>query len=296
MTRFHLVGWTRGVARVACPVVLAGLASITTGRVAEAASPHPGWDSRAQESTGQQSTGQQSTGQQSTGQANTGQAQAGQVRAGERSGPPKADSERGKRRLRGRLDEDEMEALISVASDISPKWASSLQARMAEDPESAKADFREHGRRLFGLLMLKRRNPELYTIRVAELALKKGISDQAVIYHQLLAKDPEAASELGGRLRDMVKESVDLELRARAMELEALDKAVRELRQELLSEVNDRQQRVDALWKTLIENPSSAPGDDGDPFGGFGDGEPPRRLPGRRPPGGPDRDGEGQAG
>lgn len=261
MTRRRPVGLDLGAPRVFLSLVFASFAFVTTEHVVAGVSP-----------------------------------QAEQAVAGDQPDPPKADQDRGKRRLRGRLDESEMEDLISVASDISPEWASSLKARMAEDPDSAKADFREHGRRLFGLLMLKRRNPDLYTIRVAELALKKGIRDQAVTYQRLLANDPEAASELGGRLREMVKESVDLELRARAMELEALDKAVRELRQELLSEVNDRQQRVEALWKTLIEDPAPASGEGRDPFGGFGDDALPGRMPGRRPPMGRERPDEGEPG
>ena len=97
-------------------------------------------------------------------------------------------------------------------------------------------------------------------------------------------------------MREMVKESVDLELRARALELEALDKAVRELRQELLAEVNDRQRRAESLWKSLIENPNPGSGSDADPFGGLSDDDLPGRMPGRRAPAKVDGPAEGAAG
>jgi hypothetical protein len=143
--------------------------------------------------------------------------------------------------------------MISVVQDISPEWASSLRARLADDPEAARSDFRRHGRRLFGLVMLKERNPRLYVVRVAELALKKGMKETAIEYHRVLASDPTLADSIAGRLREMAAESVDLELRARAMELEALDQAVRELREKLLGEVETRQSRIESVWRSLIE-------------------------------------------
>lgn len=183
--------------------------------------------------------------------------------------PASADRQEPPAKRRGRSFSDEdLESIIEVAEDISPEWASSLRKRLAEDPDNARSDFRMYGRRLFGLLMLKRRNPDLYTIRVAELALKKGITDRATEYHTALQSDPSKAEVIAEQLREMVKESVDLELRARAMELEALDLAVRDLRNRLLGEVNERQVRVETLWKGLLETPRVEDGRD-DPFGGL---------------------------
>jgi len=180
-------------------------------------------------------------------------------------------------RGRGPGSEADFERMIAVVEDISPEWASSLRTRLADDPEAARADFRRHGRRLFGLLMLKEKNPRLYAVRVAELALKKGMKETAIEYHRVLASDPTLAETIAGRLREMTAESVDLELRARAMELEALDQAVRELRERLLGEVETRQSRIESVWKSLLENdPSLA--DDDDPFDGL--------------PGGPGRSGD----
>ena len=172
-----------------------------------------------------------------------------------------------------------LHGLVAVVADISPEWASSLRARLAEDPESAKADFRQYGRRLFGLVMLKERNPGLYAVRIAELALKRGMKERAIEYHQVLGVDPTRAETLSTQLREMAAESVDLELRARAMELEALDQAVRELRDRLLGEVADRETRIDSVWRDLLDNDPSEE-TEGDPLEGLGDR---RRPPGGRP-------------
>jgi hypothetical protein len=183
-------------------------------------------------------------------------------------------------RGRGPGSEADFDRMIAVVEDISPEWASSLRTRLVEDPDAAREDFRRHGRRLFGLVMLKERNPRLYVVRVAELALKKGMKETAVEYHRVLATDPTLAESIAGRLREMAAESVDLELRARAMELEALDQAVRDLREKLLGEVEERQSRIESVWKSLIENDPSL--NEEDPLGG---------LPGGPPDRGPAADG-----
>jgi hypothetical protein len=171
-------------------------------------------------------------------------------------------------RGRGPGSEADFDRMIAVIEDISPEWASSLRTRLTDDPDAAREDFRRHGRRLFGLVMLKERNPRLYAVRVAELALKKGMKETAIEYHRVLATDPTLAESIAGRLREMAAESVDLELRARAMELEALDQAVRELREKLLGEVEERSVRIESVWKSLIEtDPSASGADNGDPFG-----------------------------
>lgn len=188
-----------------------------------------------------------------------------------RGGPPtrrRGSDGRSRGMGRGPWQDGDVDRLIAVVEDISPEWASSMRSRMAEDPEAAKEDFRRHGRQLFGLVMLKERNPPLYVVRVAELALKRGIRAKATLYHQVLATDPSAAAEIKVQLRELAEESVDLELRARAMELEALDKAVRELRERLMGEVEEREARIEAVWRSLLENDPATVEDD-DPFEGW---------------------------
>lgn len=167
------------------------------------------------------------------------------------------DPPRERRMGRGPLSDSDMERLITVADDISPEWASSLRERLAEDPEEARTDFRRYGRRLFGLLMLKDSNPELYKVRVAELAIKKGIRDQAARYHAVLVDDPGEAERIAGTLKQLVVQSIDLELRARALELQALDTAVREMRSRLMNEVDDSLTKADRVWQELLENPAA---------------------------------------
>ena len=162
---------------------------------------------------------------------------------------------------RGRLSEARCELIISVVGDIAPDWAQTLQAQYAEDPVAFGESIRPHARRLTGLGMLRDRNPELYALRVAELALKRGLREKAIEYHRVLARDPESPDLIAmeSTIRELAKESVDLELRARAMELAALAEAVKEMKNLLLQETTVRSARIDALADELLAVPPKGP-------------------------------------
>lgn len=164
-------------------------------------------------------------------------------------------------RRSGRISNSRVELVISVVGDIAPDWAEKLRSQRAENPALFGESIRPHMRRLMGLGMLRERNPELYTLRVAELALKRGLRDKAAEYHRMLADDPESSSlpaiELA--IRDLAKESVDLELRARAMELAALAEAVKEMKNLLLEEATAREARIESLIDTLLDEPADGP-------------------------------------
>ena len=166
------------------------------------------------------------------------------------------------RGLRGRkVSAARAELIISVVGDIAPDWAEGLRSQYQENPSLFGESIRPHARRLMGLGMLRDRNPELYALRVAELALKRGLREKAAEYHRLLATDTTSpklpALELA--IRDLAKESIDLELRARAMELAALAEAVKEMKDLLLQETIVREARIQTLAEELLADPPESP-------------------------------------
>lgn len=160
----------------------------------------------------------------------------------------------------GKVSEARAELIISVVGDIAPDWAEGLRTQYQENPSLFGESIRPHARRLMGLGMLRDRNPELYAVRVAELALKRGLREKAATYHRILATDPTSSKlpALELAIRDLAKESVDLELRARAMELAALAEAVKEMKDLLLQETIVREARIQTLAEELLaESPES---------------------------------------
>lgn len=160
----------------------------------------------------------------------------------------------GRRRgaLRRPLSAQDIQNVIAVANDVSPDWAESLKKLHEEDSESLTESIRKNGRRLLGLAMLRERDPALYEVRVGELRCNRELSAVSVAYKEAIRDGRnEDAEELREQVRVLVKQSLDFELRARAMELAALDKALRELKSQLQVEIatqNDRlQQRLNEV-------------------------------------------------
>lgn len=142
---------------------------------------------------------------------------------------------------------------IAVAKDVSPEWAAQLTSGQEKNPEEFAQSIRQNGRRLFGLVMLKERDPALYTVRVGELRCKRELADVGAKYREAVRDGrTEDAVVLEKEVRALVKQSLDFEMRARGMELAALDKALRELKARLEEEVATRSERLEQRTKEVL--------------------------------------------
>ncbi|MDG2022697.1 MAG: hypothetical protein P8J59_12195 [Phycisphaerales bacterium] len=152
------------------------------------------------------------------------------------------------------ITEADIETMIEIADSISPKWASELRTMMAGDPEKARQIMIKSGRRLFGLVMLKEKKPELFETRVEELRVQFEIRATYASYQEALkAGDEPAISTFGSSLKSLASKIVDLELKARAMELAALDQAVQEMRLKLQQEIKESAERITGMIEGLLK-------------------------------------------
>ncbi|MBM4112562.1 MAG: hypothetical protein FJ253_04180, partial [Phycisphaerae bacterium] len=141
--------------------------------------------------------------------------------------------------------------MIDVAADISPEWGTALRAKREQDPQGLREAIASGGPRLLGLLVLKRNHPELYAIRVEDLRLQSELKALANEYRAAIEAGSAKAAELEAQLRQKVNRQVDLDLRARAIELKALDAQVRRMVDELTQEARDRTGRVDKVLEAI---------------------------------------------
>lgn len=148
---------------------------------------------------------------------------------------------------------EDVTKVIAVANDVSPEWASQLTALRKEDPDALLSNIRWSGRRLLGLAMLRDRDPGLYEVRVGELRCKRELATVGSAYREAVRDGrTEDAAALKEDVRALVKQSVDFEMRARAMELAALDKALRELKAQLEDEVASRNERLEERFQEVL--------------------------------------------
>ena len=169
-------------------------------------------------------------------------------------------SGRGANVNRRALTEKDMKGLMEVANDVAPEWAESLQKKYNSNPESFPEYVRQHGRRLMGFVMLRERSPILYQVRVDEMRCNRSINRVAKEYKQaVLDGRSEEMASIQQKLRELVRQSLDLELRARAMELAELDRALKQLKAELEEEIATQTERFEErLQEVMSPDPEPA--------------------------------------
>jgi len=158
-------------------------------------------------------------------------------------GPRRGDSPRW--RPDGPMSPEMVERVLAVARDVSPELAAQLEKVRSAAPEEMSQAMRQNARRLVALAILKDRNPALYAIRVEDVRLQLEL--------RKLGEDFRAATEAGNaakaaaldaQIAAKVRTQVDVDLRARAQELVALDEQVKSMRDELVKEQRDTDARV----------------------------------------------------
>lgn len=138
-----------------------------------------------------------------------------------------------------------VERIIAVARDVSPELAAQLEKVRNEAPEEMSQAARQNARRLIALAIVKDRNPALYAIRVEDVRLQLELRKLGDEYRAAVAADDKAKAEaLDAQIAAKVRTQVDVDLRARAQELVALDEQVKSMREELSREQRETEARV----------------------------------------------------
>jgi len=149
------------------------------------------------------------------------------------------------RRMAEALSAEELEEVIAVAAEISPEWGAGLRERLATDPEGLRKAVVNAGPRLLGLTMLKRSHPELFALRVEDLRIQNELKSLVSEYRSRVEAGDASAAAIEAKLREKVQRQVDLDLRASAMELQALDEQLKRLVEQLKAETLQRSERVE---------------------------------------------------
>lgn len=140
------------------------------------------------------------------------------------------------------------DALISVARDVSPEWAKTLESARAKGPEVFRAAAAKLGKRLSSLAVLREHKPALYALRVEELKVQgqlDGLGPQWISAR--MGNRAEEAAQLEAQIRGLAGTLVDLNLRSRAMELAEIDAVMRTMRTDLQRDASDRNETVERM-------------------------------------------------
>lgn len=148
-------------------------------------------------------------------------------------------------RADGPMSPEMVERVLAVARDVSPELAAQLEKVRSAAPEEMSQAMRQNARRLVALAILKDRNPALYAIRVEDVRLQLELRKLGEDFRAATeAGDKAKAAGLDAQIAAKVRTQVDVDLRARAQELVALDEQVKSMRDELAREQRETEARV----------------------------------------------------
>lgn len=159
--------------------------------------------------------------------------------------PPARRPDPGRPRPDGPMSPEMAERIIAVARDVSPDLAKELAARQQSAPDEMSQSMRQNARRLMAMAVLKERNPDLYAIRVEDLRLQlelRSLGDRWRAARD--AKDDASAAAVLAQIEAKCRAQADLDLKARAQELVALDAQLKSMREELVREQARSAERV----------------------------------------------------
>ena len=189
--------------------------------------------------------------------------------------------------MRRELTEKDVERIIATARDVDPTWADALEAQRKEDPAKLRQRLGLQARMLMGLSMLRERQPELYQARVEDFRVQREI--RAASERLRKARDDgDAAAEALARteVRGAIERQFELDVKARAYELVAMERALKDARKRLQSDIADREARLSEALEAVDrgEMPRFGRGPDGEGPWMWRDREG-GRPQGERPPG-----------
>jgi hypothetical protein len=145
----------------------------------------------------------------------------------------------------GPMPQEMIDRVIAVARDVSPELATQLSEQCNKAPDEMSQAMRQSARRLVALAVLKERNPDLYAIRVEDVRLQLELRTLGDAYRAAqTAGDATKTAALGAQIAAKVRAQVDIDLKARAQELLALDEQMEAMRDDLVKEQRNTDARV----------------------------------------------------
>lgn len=187
---------------------------------------------------------------------------------GERGGAGQEDGERRRwdwRRQPPQISAEFRNHVIAVVQDLQNQPMSEEQREKlaAMKPDEFLRVFQDNAGTILAFARLRERTPDLYELKIRDYRLMREVRSLAAEVRRLhAANDHEAATALEGKMRVLVSEQFEIDLKARAIELRLLEERVASMKKELDERREEKEAHVDQRVKRVLEAESRR--EDGD--------------------------------
>ena len=184
---------------------------------------------------------------------------------------------------RRELTDQDIDRIVQTARDIDPSWGDAMQAMRSEDAAKLRQRLGAQARMLIGLAAIRDRQPELYRARVEDFRAQRQLrsaAERAIKARE--ASDTAGEAQAMAEVRELATRQFELDMKARAYELVAMERALKDARRRLQEDIADRDSRLQEVVGAVErgEMPKFGRGQEG---GAFGADAPWRRREGDAP-------------
>ena len=160
---------------------------------------------------------------------------------------------------------ERLREVMAVLGDVHPDLARRLRGLMRDDPEAARRELGWRFGMLRRLVELRRRDAEMYELRVADLRLARESLELAGRLRDLREDpdaDPERIGAVRGELADTVHLRFDVRNEIRELMLARLERQIDTIRGELVERRSRRAELIERHLDDLLRGePASDPAD-----------------------------------
>jgi len=184
---------------------------------------------------------------------------------------------------RRELTDQDIDRIVQTARDIDPSWGDALQVVRAQDAAGLRQRIGSQARMLIGLAAIRDRQPELYRARVDDFRVQRQLrsaAERAIKARE--TSDAAGEAQAMAEVRDLASRQFELDMKARAYELVAMERALKDARRRLQEDIAERDTRLQDVIGSVErgEMPKFGRGPEG---AGFGSDAPWRRRDGDAP-------------
>ncbi len=158
-----------------------------------------------------------------------------------------------------RLSEEEFKERLELLRELHPDLAERLEQLKDRNPQRVGAMIREHFPRLGEMLELRRRDPELFELRVKDIRANRKTLELAERYRQARRAGDQAQSQsLRDELQAAIREHFEVRQAQRERELAMLEERLEELRQRIKERTAQREELIQKRISELSEKARDA--------------------------------------
>lgn len=152
---------------------------------------------------------------------------------------------------------------MSVVRDLNPDLRKTIEQRFKKDPEGTRGMLRRyaHSPRIRALVMMKRQNPEEYKLAVTDVQLIQKLHLYGRKYRQAIDADDKASiAKAKDQIRTLAGLQFDNKMKLHLLEVDSLDKRVKEMRIRLGKQKRERDTLVSKMIDDVLEGKPMRPG------------------------------------